>query len=141
WCEPVALLGEVRRVLRPGGLLAVYDHHLAGRMEDTPGFDAWYAAHQRRFPRASRHAKFDPARAPAYSPVSRERFESLLPLSCEQLVLYLVSQSNVLSAVESGRATQEGAAAELRAGLLPLFAGRASARLVYAGELDLLEAS
>jgi SAM-dependent methyltransferase len=138
WCEPAALLAELRRVLLREGHLAVYDHCLQGRMEDEPRFDAWSAAYKRRFPKPPRHPHFAATAADGFAPVARERFEHAVPLTRERLVRYLLSQSDVLAAVAEGRVAREEAEADLLRSLAPFYAGRTSARLVYSGELDVL---
>jgi SAM-dependent methyltransferase len=136
WCEPAALLAEVRRVLVPGGHLAVFDHMLVGRMEGEPGFATWFDAYRKRFAAPPRHPAFDPALAEGFTPSTRERFEHWIPLTLDALVGYVTSQSNVLAAVGRGHRAED-AEAEVRAGLEPFFRGR-TVPVKYRGELDLL---
>jgi len=138
WCEPGALLAELRRVLAPGGHLAVYDHHLAGQIEGELRFTAWFEAYRERFPTPPRHPVFKPSSADGFTPVSSERFQHLVPLTREDLARYVCSQSNVLAAVDEGRTTMEAAEAEMVDGLEPFFAGRSPVRVTYRGVLDLL---
>jgi SAM-dependent methyltransferase len=137
WCEPGPLRSEIRRVLAPGGHLAVFDHFLAGRMEDDPGFAVWFEGYRERFAAPPRHPAFDASREEGFVPVARERFEHPVPLSLDALTAYVTSQSNVLAAVDAGHIAIEEAEAEMRAGLRPFF-GRKTASVTYRGELDLL---
>ncbi len=137
WCEPGALSAEIRRVLAPGGHLAVFDHFLAGRMEDEPRFAAWFEAYRKRFPAPPRHPPFDAAREDGFLPVARERFEHPLALSLEDLVSYVTSQSNVLAAVAAGLPIEK-AEGLVRGELEPFLRDRKVASVVYRGELDLL---
>ena len=138
WCEPVALLAELRRVLAPAGHLAVYDHHLAGHMEGELRFTAWFESYCERFPTPPRHPVFESTSADGFIPVSSERFQHLVPLTREALARYVCSQSNVLAVVEGGGTTMEAAEAEMAAGLEPFFAGRSPVRVTYRGVLDVL---
>lgn len=137
WCEPGPLAREIRRVLVPGGHLAVFDHFLTGRMEDESRYAAWFEAYRSRFPAPPRHPAFDAAREEGFLPVARERFEHPVRLSLDALVSYVTSQSNVLAAVAAGLAMEE-AEARVRAELEPFFKGQGIATVVYRGELDVL---
>jgi SAM-dependent methyltransferase len=136
WCEPEPLRAEVRRVLAPGGHLAVFDHCLLGREGDAR-FTAWYEAYKKRFRRPPRHPALDPAREQGFVPVVRERFEHDLSQSLDALVGYVTSQSNVLAAVAAGTISMDDAEAEVRAALAPFFRG-GTASVTYRGDIDVL---
>jgi SAM-dependent methyltransferase len=137
WCEPEQLLAETWRVLTSGGHLAVFDHYFAGAMKDEPRFAEWHDGYRRRFAPPPRNPEFDPAHATGFVPIGSERFEHDIEWSQEELVRYLCTQSNVLWAVERGA---QGVDAALHEELRALYGARATARLTFAGRLDLLAA-
>lgn len=106
WFGQGAMLAEVRRVLRPGGGLAVYTDFFAGRLTGLPDFTDWLAETYRpRFPAPPRRAFFD-ADAAAEAGLQfagEEELASERRLTASQLTDYLMTQSNATSALDAGR--------------------------------------
>jgi SAM-dependent methyltransferase len=105
WFDRDAFLAEARRVLAPGGHLALWNAGCAGRGE--PGADAWAwfgGPYQRAFPAPARDARpldDESARGAGFAPVLRDRFAVDVLFDHDAFVEFLTTQSNVLDAVRS----------------------------------------
>jgi SAM-dependent methyltransferase len=111
WFDQSRALAELARVLRVGAALVVYGDFFHGRLAGRPAFTGWLQdSYLPAFPGPARHAYFD-ARAAERAGFARPDYaegELQIPLTCEQLADYLMSQSNAAVAIESGRVTAAG---------------------------------
>ena len=122
WIDRSRFLPEARRVLRPGGCLALYDIR-----EDGVEFAAWHREFQRRFPKPPRRAvDISPgeAQAAGFAPPRMEAYSLDIPFDLGRYVRFALTQSNITSAVEGGQATIDEIRRLISAELLPLFAGQ-----------------
>jgi SAM-dependent methyltransferase len=124
WFNQPKVFAELARVLRPGGALAVYTDFFHGRLPAEPAFAEWFTTTYRpRFPSPPRNATFDPpaATAAGFADVTEAQQEIVVPLTRDQLVAYLLSQSNALAAIDSGATTAAEMEADLTRELAPAF--------------------
>ena len=126
WIDRDRFLAEARRVLRSAGWLVAYDNYFSlGQMEEEPEFRRWhnekYLARYPPPPGGKLAFAAEDTIKHGFHLVQAERHKNYLSFSPAGLIDYLVTQSNVIAAVENG--TQE--IAEARAWLMeeikPLF--------------------
>ena len=124
WFDQPRFLDEARRVARPGAWLVVYDNGFSGAVEGVEGFRRWHRqTYLDLFPPLPRHAAFSPrlaARA-GFTVRCEKSYVNVIDMDAEALVRFLVTQSNVIAAVEAGRGSADEIAASLRAEVEPYF--------------------
>jgi SAM-dependent methyltransferase len=126
WLEREKFLAEAKRVLRPDGWLVVYDDYFsAGQMAEDPEFQTWYREkYLVRYPpppRAEMTFTTEKTERHGLRLLGEEWHGHTVSLSPERLVDYLVTQSNVLAAVEGGGGEIGEAQAWLTEGIRPVF--------------------
>lgn len=107
WFDQAATLAEVARVLPPGGAFVAYTGFFSGRLREEPAFTSWHRdVYLQRFPPPPRNSRFDPvaAEAAGLHLVDEEGWARKFSMTAAQLTDYLLSQSNVTSVLDSGRA-------------------------------------
>ncbi len=106
WFDAARFLSEVQRVLQPGGWLVLYNSAFPGWLPEHPTFALWFRdVYLARYPSPTRQS-----RAPASFPlhesglsfVRHDPFTVLMAMTHLQFVEYLLTQSNVIAAVELG---------------------------------------
>jgi ubiquinone/menaquinone biosynthesis C-methylase UbiE len=123
WFDAARFYSECRRVLVPGGQLAIYNDHFTAHMRGNDEFKRWV---RRRFLKryrrpAKRMTDFDEdiAAQHEFRVVNKDAFEHLVPFSREEFAAYLLTHTNTLSVIEAGRETTEEAMEWLNAELVP----------------------
>jgi SAM-dependent methyltransferase len=122
WFDQPRFFGELRRILHPGGWVALYDHYFL-RMRSAPGFRDWVGRLFERFPLPPRNAQVGDPRAetpPGFTLVADEQWDDDIPMTIDQLVDYQLTISNCVAAVERGTPRAE-VRAWLHDSLAPLF--------------------
>lgn len=105
WLDAQAFLAEARRVLKPGGWIVAYDHHLAPEVNGDATFAAWLrGAWVERYPPCPRHP-VELGSASTWSAGSfrlrrAERFRMTETWRLDELIDFLVTQSSVVGAVD-----------------------------------------
>ena len=120
WLDRPRFFAEVRRTLKQGGVLAVYDSYFLGELQGQPDFRAWIeTAYVPRYPSPPRWPyMLDEAQASAEGfSFHQERFDHLQPFSRAELMAYLLTQSTTVSASDEGRESAENIDAWLNAEL------------------------
>lgn len=126
WLDRDKFLAEAKRVLRPHGWLVVYDHYFSvGRMTENPEFQRWhreeYLVRYPDPPRARIKLKTENLELHGFSLLGEKSYQHSISFSVERLVDYLVTQSNVIAAVEGGKEGIEEARLWLTEGIRPIY--------------------
>jgi SAM-dependent methyltransferase len=136
-----ATWSEIVRVLRPGGMLAVYDFAAGRSFEDDASLDAWFTTFTTRYPYPPRQAiPLSPTiladRAMDLELTRSEEFALPLPLTLEFYLGYMLTESNVRNAIGLGTAPED-IRAWCATTLADVFGGRART-VVFRGYLATL---
>ena len=140
-----AVWPEVRRVLAPDGLLAVYDFSAPREFEGETGSEsalaAWADAFTARYPfPLSQATPLSPAilaeRASGLTVTRGESFAIALPLTPEFFLEYMLTQTNVRAAITAGTSI-DAVRAWCAPGITAAFDGRAR-DVVFRGYLAVL---
>lgn len=143
WLDRGKFFGEARRVLRSGGRLVVYDNYFAGGPEGDEAFLRWhresYLARYPSPPRAWANLNDEETAGEGFKLLAHESLPNEIEFTVEGLADFLMTQSNVIAAVEGGR---EGAA-EARRWIVetagPLFGGDERKRFLFHAPVWYLE--
>jgi SAM-dependent methyltransferase len=142
WFEARKFLHEARRVLRLGGWLALYNDTYTGQMADSPAFAAWNReSYLVRYPTPPRNhllfGDFDGAEY-GFAPSKFDQFVHNVEFTPNQLVDYLLTQTNVISAVEMGNEDVHSVTQWLLNSVQPFFRG-ATASFAFSCQMRFLE--
>ncbi|HTL27997.1 MAG TPA: class I SAM-dependent methyltransferase, partial [Tepidisphaeraceae bacterium] len=142
WFDQSAFLREAHRVLKSQAWLVVYNDGFNGEMVENAAFRAWaWEVHPKRFPTPPRRsvAASEEFVAPfGFSLRATERFAHEETMSADQLTGYLLTQTNVIAAVESGSTPLDEAAAWIRAGVEPFFRG-GTGTMKFSGSISFVQ--
>ena len=109
WFERNAFLAEAYRILQPRGWLVIYDNFFSANLQGNPGFRPWFVStYFQRFPtppRDNRPLDHRSARHAGFQLVKEENYGNVVYFDRKQLIDYLLTQTNVIAAIERGEAT------------------------------------
>ena len=144
WLDRARFLDEAHRVIRPGGALAIYNNSFYGQMNENPDFSRWNREHYLpRYPTPRRNNEpfaDDDAREHNFVFIGREPYTNDISFTPYQLVRYLMTQSNVIAAVEQGGKSLASVYAWLLDSVSPLFRAP-TATFQFGGEIWHLQSS
>ena len=130
WFDQDRFLAEAHRVLRQGHWLMIYQNGFSGRMIENPAYEKWnrehYVVRYPTPPRNGRPLSDDLIRANGFQPGGSESYTNDVIFTPPQLVAYLLTQSNVIAAVEQGREPIEDVARWITQEVSPFFSERAA---------------
>lgn len=142
WFDQDRFLQEAARVLRSNRWLVIYDNGFRGRMREELTFEAWmkeeYWRRYRSPPRGRKEVGKERAAAFGFALEGEESYTNELVMSHEGLVRYLLTQSNVISAVEGGKENAEEVAAWLKQSVAPFF-GDEPRTMIFGGSIWYLQ--
>ncbi len=125
WLDKDKFLAEANRVLRPNGWLVVYDNYFSGQMIEITEFYKWYKKeYLENYPIPPREKiEFTPENINPYGfrLLKDEWYKNTVSFSLEGIVDYLVTQSNVIAAVEGGKKKIEEVRMWLTESIEPMF--------------------
>lgn len=141
WLDQPTFLREAARVVRPGGVLTIYNMYFPGVMKGNPRYVEWHHhVYIARYPTPTRHRR--PLTEMLEQGDYSFKLEKQLPLSIPQTMSapalrnYLTSQSNISAAVENGEPLED-IDAWLDTSLEPLFEHPIET-FAYEGDVSLL---
>jgi general stress protein 26 len=121
----------------------VYDNYFSGRMEENPAFQTWCTrVFLQRYPTPPRApVAFDTEEAARQGSrlVGQERYQNVVTFSPEMLIDYLVTQTNVIAAVEGGCEHLADVRHWLMDSITPLFENREEAHFLFQGPIWYLQ--
>ncbi len=126
WFERSAFLHEARRVLRPGGWLVVYENFFMGQKHPNIELASWFEHYYKAYlfpPKDRTPFSDEDAHGAGFAFLARETYQNTWSFGLEDFVAYLMSQSNAVAAVSSGRYSAETLRFELTEQLEPFFNG------------------
>jgi SAM-dependent methyltransferase len=125
WFDQQRFFGELHRVVRPGGWVALYDHYFVGEMAGVPEFADWLHEALRRYPLPPRNPQVGDPRSlepVGFEKIGDDLFADDVEMTHAQLTDYQLTISNFVDAAEQGTSRAELEAWAL-ASTAPLFAG------------------
>ena len=111
WFDRDLFLSEAKRVLKPLGWFVIYNNFFFSKMKENAEFGSWFTStHLKQFPtppRDNRHFDEQDAERGGFKFMEREWYVNDVPWDANQLVDYLLTQTNVNAVVEDGALTLE----------------------------------
>ena len=139
WFDQDRFFVELRRIVRPGGWIGLYDHYFMG-MQDVDAFRAWTVALFERYPLPPRNLQVgDPSAQtpPGFELIGTDLFEDPIEMTRDEFADYQLSVSHCVAAAERGVPREE-----IRAWLLestaPLFGNAPTRVLQFVGSITCL---
>jgi SAM-dependent methyltransferase len=127
WFDQARFFEEARRVLHPDGVVIIYDH--AGvHLPDDGAFATWaQTVYTARYPTPPRGSMARSTPGPAgFIRCFSETWVDTVTFSHDTLVEYLMTQSNIVDAIETGRETEQAVRSWLAASTTQFFTGSTS---------------
>ena len=126
WFDRPRFFSQAHRLLRDSAWLVIYNNAFHGEMRGSETFGAWLRGDfLTRYPTPPRNNQpISPQEAAGYGSrlLPAQTYNNEVVFSPEQLVRYLLTQSNVIAAVEQGSETAEAVYQHLLSETAPLFA-------------------
>jgi len=143
WFDRDRFLAGAYRVLKPGAWLVIYMSWFRGEMIGNATYKSWndeqYVARFRTPPRNSMPLTEDDARRAGFRDAGSEAFANDMVFTPEQLVGYLLTQSNTIAAVEQGGQRVEDVGEWLLNGARPFFGSKDRATFPFGGSIRYLQ--
>jgi hypothetical protein len=124
WFDQQRFFAQAHRVLESAGALLVYNDHFTAHLQDVIACKRWMRTRfAKRFPpprRGMRDLNEDTTIACGFEVAHRASFSHLVPFSREQFIAYLLTRSNTLAKIHSGRETHDSIVEWLQHELSPI---------------------
>jgi len=124
WFDQDRFFSRCQKVLAPAGVLAVYNDHFTAYMRDVSACKLWMRNRfAKRFPqpwRGMRDLNETKAVKCGFEIAQRVSFSHLVPFMREELIAYLLTRSNTLAAIASGKESEPTIVDWLESELAPI---------------------
>lgn len=140
WCDHDALFRELERVVRPSGWVAIYDVELVNVAEAPSLIDWLRSEYWAALPRCGNFGPFDPTshvRAP-FASVADTMHRVEVPMTADDLLLFVLSQASSINAVSTGFASLEALELQLRSAMSAAVPRALAATVMFDVPLSLL---
>jgi SAM-dependent methyltransferase len=111
WFDQDRFFSECQSVMASTGLLAVYNDHFTAHLQDVPACRRWmrtrFIKHIPPPRRGMRDIDETKVIAGGFEIAHRSSFSHLVPFSRDEFISYLLTCSNTLAAIHSGRETRQ----------------------------------
>jgi len=125
WFDQAKFLREAYRVIKASVWLVIYTSGFFGEMAEEPAFSEWaHETYPEKFPTPPRHntgVAVDSVEPFGFELQNTEKFTHNEMMTAGQLTSYLLTQTNVIAAVENGTVPLEAAANWILGGIQPFF--------------------
>jgi ubiquinone/menaquinone biosynthesis C-methylase UbiE len=143
WINRSRFFAEARRVLRPKGWMVIFDNSFYAHMVENNAFHIWFmATYLQKFPSPPRHRadlSVEETEKEGFALFKQEQYQNLVAFSLTKLTDYLVTQSNVIAAVEGGNQTIDDVCTWVTENIQPFFEERTEAAFGFGGPIWYLQ--
>lgn len=144
WLDRPRFFAEARRVLRPGAWLVIYDNAFTARGGNPAHYDWQHEVFLKRYPSPPRDGadlSDEDAAREGFRLAERQDYENFVGFTVEELVDYLVTQTNVVTAVEGGSESLTDVKTWLDMQIRPMYERRARETFMFRGPIWYLQRS
>lgn len=143
WFDQNSFFAQCRNVMAPDGVLAVYNDHFTAHMQQTVACKRWMRTRFAKRFRAPRRGMrdMDEPKAAGYelSVTHRSSFDHSVPFSREEFISYLLTRSNTLAAIHSGKETHQSIVNWLDSELTPILPDGLTGSFIFKCNLWLMQ--
>ena len=136
WIDPYTFLPLMKKQIKRDGWLVIYDHYFTGRLADSESFSEWYnGKYLMRFPKPPRNEQpWDDGliRPYGFCGLKQEEYSHSVIMNRQEFIAFIVTQSNVISAVEQSGVPLQEVRDWLNEELVPVF-GSERRKLIFGG--------
>lgn len=142
WLDRSQFLSEARRLLRDQGYLVIYNNSFSGKMVENAEFETWiFDIYLKRYPSPPKDTQpfgKEDARREGFDFLGKEKYTNEVTWSRDDLVNYMLTQTNVIAAVEGGKESLQDVESWLMNETAPFFKD-AKATFMFRGPIWYLE--
>jgi SAM-dependent methyltransferase len=145
WFDQDRFFAECQKVLSPSGVLAVYNDHFTAHLQDVIACKRWMRTRfAKRFPpprRGMRDLNELTTVQCGFQIVHRSSFSHLVPFTRAEFIAYLLTRSNTLATIHSGKETHDSIVNWLEEELSPIVLDGVTGSFIFKCNLWILRKS
>lgn len=136
WIQRGRFFAEAKKILHAHGRIVIYDYYILGIMEEDSRFDAWYRHdYLKRYPAPPRDQSPITEKEIAEYGIAAdgcEEYRSTVKFTLDRFIRFMLTQSNITTALEKQAETREQVKSWFASTLAPFFQNR-QGTLVFGG--------